>query len=257
MSQILITGMHRSGTTLCLDLLRRHPEISFAINEGVLFERGSGELIQGSFPSYPLDDNKPTPTARPGQTQSLEPPEDPYSGKWVAKMSYPGPMILQQWCDTHERYLRCWLTEFAETARILHIIRHPFAVFDSIRRRWAADPIHLQNYGAITLDAVCRDWANAVRTIDLLAAKDTRIITVLYEDLVASPQDTLASILHSCALEANLTTVDAILNQDLVFFGQIDKTRAEVHKTATLEAISRSTSWLLTPLFEKWGYADR
>jgi hypothetical protein len=257
MTQILITGMHRSGTTITFDLLRRHPEIVCAVNEGVVLDRESGSLIDGDFPNNAIDQDATTPGARPGMAGMIRRPQHPGLQTWLTKMSFPGPIILQQWCDSSQRYLRCWLENFGPTSRLIHIVRHPFAVFDSVRRRWAGDPIHLQNYGAISLDAVCRDWALSVSMAERLCQQDARCMTVLYEDLVSDPQGRLIDILGHCEMSNQVEVIQSILGQELVYFGKVDQSRAMAYKNQPMESISRSTSWLLTPLFEKWGYADR
>ena len=159
MTQILVTGMHRSGTTLCFDLLRRHPKVVRQVNEGVVFDRETGDLLDPPFDSNEIEGEQSRPGARPGARQSVQFDEDPREICWVAKMSYPGPVILQQWCGPVEKYVNAWLNAFGTEARVIHMIRHPFAVFASARTRWGADPIHLNNYGPITLESVCRDWA--------------------------------------------------------------------------------------------------
>lgn len=257
MTQILVTGMHRSGTTLCFDLLRRHPECVNAVNEVVLLDRSSLELMEPPFYSNHIDSSARRPTARPGKKTPIVFRSDPHECQWVAKMSYPGPVILQEWCRPAADYVGAWLDEFEKNARIIHMVRHPFAVFDSVRRRWGGDPVHLNNYGAINPDSVCRDWASAVGTIEQRYAIDPRFLTVLYEDLVTEPETALDRILEHCALASNTDLVQKILSDDVVFFGKVDASRANAHREANIETISRSTSWMLTPLFEKWGYSDR
>jgi hypothetical protein len=257
MTQVLVTGMHRSGTTITFDLLRRHPEVAFAVNEGVVLDRESGKLIDGDFPTNAIEEGTTVPGARPGTGGVIKRPEDPGLQTWLAKMSFPGPIILQQWCDSSQRYIRCWLENFGPRARLIHVVRHPFAVFDSVRRRWAGDPIHLQNYGPISLDGVCRDWALSVAMADKLCQQDSRCMTVLYEDLVFDPQAKLMEMFGHCGMPNQLEVVQPILGQELVYFGKVDSSRATAYKHRPMEPISRSTSWLLTPLFQKWGYADR
>lgn len=257
MTQILVTGMHRSGTTLCFDLLRRPPEIATELNEGVVFDRQSGELLSPPFRSNDVEGDKPRPGARPGRNREVEFEEDPRACTWVAKMSYPGPVILQEWCAPAERYISAWLDTFCESARVIHMVRHPFAVFGSIKRRWGADPVHLTNYGPITLDAICRDWATAVGSVENRFCGDERLLTVLYEDLVSDAPSTLARILRHCGLHADGDHVSKILSENIAFFGRVNASRAQAHREAPLEPISRSTSWLMTPLFDKWDYSDR
>jgi len=257
MTQILVTGMHRSGTTLCFDLVRRHRDVGAEINEGVLFERASGRLMEPPFPSNRLDASSPRPGTRAGERTWVKFPRDAHDMSWVAKMSYPGPVILQEWCDSAVRYVDCWLKEFGTRARVIHMIRHPFAVFQSVHRRWAADPIHLTNYGPISLEAVCRDWSIAVTQVDRVISDDDRVLTVLYEDLVTEPSIWLKSILEHCRLRSDAPMVEFLLKQDIAFFGKVDASRANSHRTNVTEPISRSTSWLMTPLFKKFKYGEK
>lgn len=257
MTQILVMGMHRSGTTLCFDLIRRHQEVEAAINEGVLFDRTTGSLIGPPFPSNQLDATSPRPGARAGKRSWIEFQHDSHFMTWIAKMSYPGPLILQEWCRPAVDYAAAWLDEFGDSARVIHIVRHPFAVFRSARRRWAADPVHLTNYGPINLESVCRDWAIAVGEIDKKFGNEARMLTVLYEDLVTHPSPMLAKIFGHCRLSAEVSMIEQVLQEDIAFFGKVDASRANAHREAGLEPISRSTSWLMTPWFEKWEYSDR
>lgn len=257
MTQILVTGMHRSGTTLCFDLLRRHPAVANALNEGVVFDRKNGELLPPPFWSNDVDAGNPRPGARPGQKREIVFSEDPRASAWVAKMSYPGPVILQEWCAPASDYIAAWLQEFEESARVIHIVRHPFAVFASARRRWGADPVHLNNYGPISLESICRDWATAVGEVERMFGNEERMLTILYEDLVCDAPRNLARILTYCGLAADGEQVSAILSENIAFFGKVEASRAQAHREGPLEPISRSTSWMMTPWLEKWGYSDR
>jgi len=256
MTQILVTGMHRSGTTLCFDLIRRHQAIHAAINEGVLFDRSTGKLAETPFPSNRLDTLSSRQPARAGERIQVEFQHDPHTTSWIAKMSYPGPLILQEWCRPAVDYASAWLREFNDSARLIHIVRHPFAVFGSAHRRWAADPVHLNNYGPINLDAVCRDWGIAVGEIDRTFADDARMMTVLYEDLVTNPSHILQQVFDHCELQSDKSMIEQVLQEDIAFFGKVDASRANAHRDVKLDPISRSTSWLMTPWFEKWGYSD-
>lgn len=257
MTQILVTGMHRSGTTLCFDLLRRHPKIVVELNEGVVFNRQNGELLSPPFHSNDVDADKPRPGARAGPKRQVVFKQNPRACTWVSKMSYPGPIILQEWCASASDYVAAWLRTFRDSARVIHVVRHPFAVFGSARRRWGADPVHLTNYGPISLETICRDWATAVAGVEKTFGDDERLLTILYEDLVGDAPSELARILKHCGLPADDAQVSAILSENIAFFGKVDASRAQAHREAPLEPISRSTSWLMTPWFEKWGYSDR
>lgn len=256
MTQILVTGMHRSGTTLCFDLLRRHPDVVRALNEGVVFDRLSGQLMAPPFYSNEIDGDKSRPGARPGRSEAVEFDQDPRACTWLAKMSYPGPIILQEWCASASEYVAAWLTAFSSSARVVHVVRHPFAVFGSAHQRWGADPVHLTNYGPISLESVCRDWAIAVGDIEKSFAGDDRVLTVRYEDLVGTAHRSLGGIFSHCGLAADATQVEAILGEKIAFFGRVEASRAHAHREVALQPISRSTSWLMTPWFGKWGYSD-
>ena len=80
---------------------------------------------------------------------------------------------------------------------------------------------------------------------------------MLYEELVTEPEVNLARIFEHCNLESGEKQIQQILGEKISFFGKVESSRAQAHREAPLEPISRATSWLLTPLFSKWGYSDR
>jgi hypothetical protein len=256
--KILILGMHRSGTTLLGDLVGKHPAVRRMFHEAVLMRFSRDEL----YAARTLPDHRMVQTrGELVRARNAEPVEwvvdfDLARETWGAKMSYPGPVILQTWCDRTDRYLRRWQETFGGEARVVHVVRHPFDVFVSARRRWARDPGHLSNYGAVTLDAVCRDWAHSLDALLPVIDADPRSICVRFEDLVESPGRVLPDVFRRCDLAEPDLTAAAALESDVVFFGTVDASRSLRHRSEPLEPISRSTAFLLRGFFERFGYGD-
>jgi len=255
-TQTLITGMHRSGTTLVGDLFGVHPDVHHVFHESVLMNLTRDQL----FSAKTLPDHRMLQTrGELSRARNVEACEwvvdcDLASHSFGAKMSYPGPLLLQEWQDRTTAYVRRWLECLGASARVVHVIRHPFDVFISARRRWQGDPGHIANYGPVTLEAICRDWVHAVEGVEALLEDDPRALTVRYETLLESPEKVLAEIYLQSGLDRPEEMAHEALAGDVVFFGKVDASRAFPHRRESLEAISRSTGFLLRDPFQRFGY---
>ncbi len=257
MTQILVTGMHRSGTTLIMDLMSRHPAVATKFNEAVLLSQKTGGLVEGTVVDHRLIQSQGVlKRAKNEEAVEVNSEVNLKTATYVSKMSYPGPIILQEWQGRTDRYVRCWLSELGESARVIHVVRHPFSVFASMRERWAGDPIHHANYGPLSLDTVCRDWVAAVEAVLGITDLDPRCTTVVYERFVEEPERHLAGLYELCGLHRPDVEARAALAQDIVFFGKVSSERKSRHRREELEAISRAVSWLTSPLMDRFGFRD-
>lgn len=255
--KILIFGMHRSGTTLLADIVRKHSEVKHVFHESVLLDMSKEKLFNAkTLPDYKLlQDKGMLLRASNVQRQEVALKFDLASSCWAAKMSYPGPVILQEWQDTTLNYAERWLDYFGDEACIIHIVRHPFDVFLSASARWLKDQRHIANYGEVTLDNICRDWSYALNTLLALQDSEERVLTTRFETLVSAPKNTISQLLEHCKLTTSSNTVDDILKSDVIFFGKVRQDRAfRYRKEEIALQLSRSTERLLIPLFERFGY---
>lgn len=257
-AKILITGMHRSGTTLLGDLIAKHPSVQKVFHEVTLIKQPLAQL----YAAKELPDNQMIQTkgkltrarnVRPNMFQvnfSLE------HETWGNKMSFPGPVILQDWNQRTTSYIQKWLDFFDSEGKIVHIVRHPFDVFCSMRNRWLSDHVHLTNYGQVSLETLCRDWVTTIEAIQNQFEEDPRFITIRYEDLLIRPEHCLGKIFAAFGLANAADVVQEILAKEVIFFGNLDHSRLFPHRREDLPPLARATSYYLSPLLETFNYTS-
>jgi hypothetical protein len=255
--KILVFGMHRSGTTLLADLLRRHPQVRHVFHESVILQFDPRTLFAAkTLPDHELiQDHGELWRASNVRRVDFRPDFDLATSTWGAKMSYPGPVILQEWRGSALDYAITWLRHFGNEARILHLVRHPFDVFASASRRWADHDRHRDNYGKLTLDRLCRDWCHALDTLLPALSGDSRVQTLRFETLLTEPEDTLSDAFSSTGLNTDEGLIKRILSSDLVFFGKVRPDRAYQYRDRVDSSrLCQSTRCLLSPHFARFDY---
>lgn len=229
-AKILITGMHRSGTTLTYDLLAAHPDVKHIFNETPLLNLKPRELFKAkTLPDHRLIQSSGQVTMETNVERVDHVVDfDRYQESWGNKMSYPSSMLGKGWAGTNEDYINQWQRTFGEHAVVVHIIRHPFDIYLSSLRRWKDSEGFKSRNGEVTVDNVCRRWLDGVtRVLDIKS--DIRIAHWLYEDVVMDTEKNLRGILEHCDLDHSEETIASIIKRDVVFFGAVNKSRAFNH----------------------------
>jgi len=256
-TQILILGMHRSGTTLLADIIGKHPDVKHIFNEAVLLDQKKEDLLNAtSLPDHELiQKHGSLERASNVIRKDLTIDFDLSQSTWGAKMSYPGPIILQEWQASSLKYANRWLDYFDHQARILLVIRHPYDVYLSAHARWAKHDKHIANYGEVTLDNICRDWSYALDLLLPNLQHNPRVNIVLYETLLSQPIDTIRELFNHINVNSDANKIIQLLKSDIIFFGKIDPARAFNYRQRHVDHfISHSTLKLLEPHFERFGY---
>ena len=257
--QTLILGMHRSGTTLLADIFRKHDSVKHVFNESVLLHLSKEQLLKTrEFDDHQLIQSKGVLNRASNVTRvKVTCDFDLLESHWAAKMSYPGPVILQEWQDTTAKYAKQWLDSFGQKARILLIVRHPFDVYLSASARWSDHQRHVDNYGTVTLDHICRDWCYTLDSLQGLIESDNRVLKIKYESLLANPETNIVKIFRHCNLNHEADVIEHILNLDIVFFGKLRVDRAfRYRKEKLVPDLSASTEVLLSTQFDDLGYKN-
>lgn len=257
--KILVYGMNRSGTTLTGDLIEKAPSVRKVFHEVVLINKD----LEAIYGSKSIVDNELIQTkgvltrTRNVAAQEYKVDFDLRAETWCNKISYPGPTILLDWMNRADLYAQRWLDYFGSDARVLHIVRHPFDVYVSARRRnWQGDLGQISNYGALTLDLLCRNWAMALDGVLRVLDASPQAMTFRYEDLVTEPQKMLEKIYRFCGFEGPAELAAKAVTGDVVFFGEVTDSRIGQYKTETLEPISRATAFFCRDFYDRFAYSD-
>lgn len=211
---IIIIGMHRSGTSLVAKLLndggvdmghhREHNEESLPflnVNEQVFRECGMTWLTPGIIPT-----GKTLPhSAMSMYVNHFE--LDPEDFKWAGKPRNKLIMWLHNkpwgFKDPRNSFtLHLWLKLFPK-ARVIHVVRHPAAVADSLRRRNKI-PGEVHDERLNDLNFNLNLWKQYVESAEALmkVLPKSRKLTLRYEDLLKGG--------------LSLTTLGRFVGKDLV-----------------------------------------
>ena len=167
MSNILVIGFQRSGTTLLRRLIHAHPNIVHCIHEKRVLNRGD------------LDNYL---------TKKLKLDIDIENDNWGEKVPWydsSGNVIID--------YSNRWLKKFGTKARILHIIRHPVDVANSnIKLGWASDSA-----------TVIKMHEYSIRNVCTVFKKCARYMEIQFEDLVIDPFVMAKEIFKLCDLDCS------------------------------------------------------
>lgn len=192
MSKILIIGFQHSGTTLLRSLINSHPQVSIIFHEDRFIELDkSKEFIVKLVSDIVYPDGK--------------------------KMSW-GDKI--PWVDGKgDRIIRLskkWFNFFGKSARLILILRHPLDIALSIA------PLNHKKQLKLIL-------SSTPKVIDFVNG-DGRAATILYEDLVMNPNETLTSLFSFCGLASDKKVIRKISEKKDLTFGRINPERAFAYR---------------------------
>jgi len=199
MVKIFITGFRHSGTTLLMQLLRAHPQVGW-----IEFEEGWIEY------------DKPKEWILMNASRQVS---DMKNYAWGEKIPW-GHRESDVGAKRPIFMIRRWLKMFKNQARVLHILRHPIDV--ALSGRGTSTEIPEKSWEFIT--------TTVPKVIDFINTKP-RCATVIYEELVTKPEETLQKIFDFCGLKSDKKTIQKILNKrEKLKFRKINADRAFAHK---------------------------
>ena len=182
---VFIGGLHRSGTSLLFRCLRDHPDISGFQNTGVSEDEGhylqsvyaptwrhGGPGRFGFDPNAHLTENSPLATSENACRLFMD---------WAPYWDLRKPWLLEK---TPANLLR---TRFLQTmfpaARFVIIMRHPVAV-----------SLATQKWRDVAIRSLLDHWIVCHEVFADDAKRLNHVLVIKYEDLLASPNDTLRQV---------------------------------------------------------------
>jgi hypothetical protein len=201
MTKILITGFMHSGTTMLMSLLRAHPQVGW-----IEFEEGYIEF------------DKPKEWVLMMASKSVS---DLSEKAWGDKIPW-GNRKKDINAERPIEFTKKWMKYFGKKARVLHIIRHPIDVALSGGGKTPSE------------DTLKQIFSSIPKYIDFIN-NNSRIATIVYEDLVTEPKKYLSKIFDFLALKTNDKIVNKVINTELKF-GKINSDRAFAYKRKGLKS---------------------
>jgi len=217
--QILIIGFQRSGTTLMRRLFGVHPEVKKMVHEAFLLKKCStkDQLIQliTSAGVSPFKDN------------------------WGEKTPFY-PNIRGIPVDV---YCKRWNRYFGKTSRILHIVRHPVDVVNSIV---------VKSRGRQHLEKALGIYQRRMTTIIPKLSNIKNVHTFKYEDLLIRPDDIVPELYKFCRLTSDVDFRQLMSGIKNKKYKNFDKTRAFAHTRGPIK-IRTDLSSVLTVINKNVG----
>ena len=179
---VFVGGLHRSGTSLLARALAAHPEISGLSDTGAVEDEG--QYLQSVYPSDAISGGAGRfgfdARAHLTEASSLATPvnADRLRREWGAYWPPEGRWRLEK---SPANLLRSrFLQALFPDASFIFILRHPVAVALAVRK-WSRTGIY----------ALIHHWVHCHRLFDGDLPAIWRYCIVSYEDLSASPQETV------------------------------------------------------------------
>jgi hypothetical protein len=192
--QILVIGFRGSGNTILRRLLSVHPEISGVYVDKFLMHRCDTLEDVDNY------------VKRKCST---------FNQSWIEILSYYNEIDVVAYCKK-------WSKMFGNTARIIHLIRHPFDVAQVLSKRECDSEIYI--------DAL-EIYKNKIRTIIPKLSHVPNVLTVKYEDLLLNPDEKMPEIYSHCNVDINIDFRAALLNRgDKKFINSLDTSGVFAHK---------------------------
>jgi hypothetical protein len=202
MVKILITGYKHSGTTMLMQLLRRHPQVGWIEMEESYIEHDKPKewIIMMAKKRVPNLKEK----------------------AWGEKIPW-GDRDVDKNAKRVITFSKRWLKYFGSGARIIHILRHPYDVSSS----------GLPD-GNIPKNALKQIMNTVPKYIDFIN-NNSRAATVIYEELVSNPKKHLSHIFDFCNLKSTEKILNSVVNTKLKF-GKINASRAYAFKNENIKS---------------------
>ena len=189
---VFVGGLHRSGSSLLARALATHPEISGLSNTGVVEDEGQflqsvypNDAISGGAGRFGFDARahltEASPLATPANAERLRREWDAYwppKGRWCLEKS-PANLI-------RARFLQASFPD----AAFIFIMRHPIGVALAVRK-WSRVGIY----------ALIHHWVHCHRLFRGDLPQIHRYCILTYEELVASPDNTVRALYHFLDLD--------------------------------------------------------
>jgi len=239
---LFLVGCYNSGTTLLSRLLGTHPEIAALPVEG--------QFLTDQFPAdYELAVPRMW-TMREDLFRLTEADRGPdarrLTREWAMRLDRTRPVFLEKSPPNAARTR--WLQANFESPVFVAIVRNGYAVAEGIRRK--AEPHHLRDGWSI--GDCARQWARSNEILLEDAEHLDRILWITYEELAASPDETLDRILELAGVASGAIDTsrdwriherrDAIRDMNTESIGRL--TRAD---RAEITTIAR-------PMLDRFGY---
>lgn len=249
----LIVGAARSGTTLARLLLDAHPDIGCPAEAGLpgllanmarVWATVDADIIEhGALtdPGQPRPENQTAPDQRVGQRANLDggtteaaapqsgPPMPPEARAWIRSTAN---IVMRRYCDRGNK--RLYVDKSLDSVFYLELVRDLFPevrcvlafrhVMDTIASGIEASPWGFQAYGYApyvqtspgnTVVALARYWLDHV---NLALAWEKQhpesCIRLRYEDLVSSPDETMAQVQHFLGVREDLSVLTSAFDRE-------------------------------------------
>lgn len=203
---IFVVGAQRSGTNWLDRMLTTHPEIVGIRAETHLFSHGIAPLLERFH--HGASDSATTGAVYMDPTRLYDSLRQFCDDVFLAQadhLSGPSPRILER-TPLHVHHLDL-ISSLYPDARVVHIIRDGCDVARSLT---------VQSWGPATLAEAAREWASAIR--DARSASVPHYTEVRYEDLLASPVESVAELFEWLGLHAGDEVRAAIAQEAGVAF---------------------------------------
>ena len=186
---VFVVGCYNSGTTLLRDLVALHPDVSALAREGVRYTDALARPEDYGWTrmwAECLDRIALAPRPDPDRARTIvadwSPLYDARRSIFVEKSISNVPRM--EWLD-------CNFTN----AYFVGIIRNPYAVAESIRRRARPRPPVSDRLGdRYPIEMTARQWLVANAMLLDVAARVERFTLVRYEELVADPRKAMETV---------------------------------------------------------------
>ena len=200
-----IVGSPRSGTTLLNKLLMAHPEIYGGTETHTL--RPLSALVNQFDILAKMDHAQAGLHHWINRSELIRKTRNFFESITIANSKIEASVLLEKTPD-HARCIPL-IKEIYPDSLIIHVIRNPIAVCDSLIRAskgWGRD------WAPNSLKHTTKMWRDLVTS----ACKDGRIydgyVEVYYDDLINNQCETLTSILKKLDLNGDGQTLDAMMN---------------------------------------------
>jgi hypothetical protein len=170
--KILIISFPRSGTSLSLRILDKNPQISRAFFETKLLRKNKTkkQLIK-KYPQF-------------SENRSC-----------AEKIIYEGVTFGSKTKDTPIMYCDMWNEYFGEQAKILHVIRHPYDVWNSLLLK-----LYLKRHWEHLIIKKLQDYFDCIKQYPLQISKYENSMIYKYEDLILDNKNMVKKIYKFCGL---------------------------------------------------------